>query len=150
MRGKTIAILGAFLLSAGAMQAQTDATTMAPIDINTATRTELASAGWSQYADAIIAKRPYKSMNDLVEMKVVPQSAYDKGYEKFQVGNGSATPMNAPTSTVNPPAVTPPTATTPGVTPPTVTTPGVTPPTVTPPAATPPTVTPGTTNSPTK
>ena len=121
MRGKAIAVLGALLLSAGAMQAQSTSTTTAPIDINTASRTELASAGWGQYADAIIAARPYKSMNDLVERKVVPQKAYDKGSEKFQIGNGSATPMAEPTPTpVNAP-VTPDSASTTPTTPPLVT-----------------------------
>ena len=77
MRNKALAVLSAFVLSATALQAQTPTTT--PIDINTATRTELADAGWGQYADAIIAARPYKSMNDLVEKKVVPPTAYEKG-----------------------------------------------------------------------
>jgi hypothetical protein len=117
MDGKTIAVIGALIMSTSALQAQQPTTrpadstkamnkpsdgkknnpsTGAMMDINTASRTELASAGWGQYADAIIAKRPYKNMNDLVEMKVVPQSAYNKGYEKFQIGNGSTSPMNDP------------------------------------------------------
>jgi hypothetical protein len=135
MRHKFIAVLGALMLSAGAMQAQAGTTTKAPMDINTATRTELASAGWGQYADAIIAGRPYKNMNDLVEKKVVPQKAYDKGYGNFTIGDGnsplsdgnSAQPMTPPAAT--PPTLTPgntPTtpSTTPGTTP--ATTPGVT------------------------
>jgi len=96
MRNKLIAVVGALMLSAGALQAQAGTTTKAQTDINTATRTELASAGWGQYADAIIAGRPYKNMNDLVEKKVVPQKAYDKGYGNFTIGNG-----NSPTSDGN-------------------------------------------------
>ena len=139
MRGKAIAaiaVFGALLLSAGAMQAQSTSTTTAPIDINTASRTELASAGWGQYADAIIAARPYKSMNDLVERKVVPQKAYDKGSEKFQIGNGSATPMAEPTPTPVNPAVTPDSLSTTPTAPPSVT-PGATGTGVPVPAATP-------------
>ena len=110
MRNKLIAVLGALMLSAGAMQAQTGTATKAPMDINTASRTELASAGWGQYADAIIAGRPYKNMNDLVEKKVVPQKAYDKGYGNFTIGDGNS-PMSDGNSAVTPPAVTPPTVT---------------------------------------
>ena len=137
MRNKLIAVLGALMLSAGAMQAQTGTTTK-PMDINTASRTELASAGWGQYADAIIAGRPYKNMNDLVEKKVVPQKAYDKGYGNFTIGDGNS-PLsdgNSASPTVTPPAVTPPTVT-PGTAP--TVTPGTTP-TVAPGAA--PTVSP--------
>lgn len=155
MRSKLIAVIGALMLSASAMQAQTGATTTAPIDINTASRTQLADAGWGQYADAIIAARPYKSMNDLVDKKVVPQNAFDKSAKQFTIANGE-TPLSSPNAspTLTQPPVTPPTAT-PG-TPPTVT-PGTTPsvnpgttPSVTPgqtPSVTPgtaPTVTPGT------
>lgn len=114
MNVKTMAVLGTLILSASAMQAQTPttrpvdsaqamnkaemgksamSTTGTTMDINTASRSELAAAGWGQYSDAIIAGRPYKSMNDLVEKKMVPQAAYDKGYEKFQIGNGTASPM---------------------------------------------------------
>ncbi len=132
MRNKLIAVLGALMLSAGAMQAQTGAATKAPMDINTASRTELASAGWGQYADAIIAGRPYKNMNDLVEKKVVPQKAYDKGYGNFTIGDGNS-PLSDGNSAqpMTPPAATPPTVT-PGTAP--TVTPG-TAPTVTPGAA---------------
>ena len=119
MRTKLIAALGALMLSAGAMQAQTGTTTKAPMDINTATRTELASAGWGQYADAIIAGRPYKKMNDLVEKKAVPQKAYDKGYVNFRVGDGDS-PMSDGHGAMTPPAAASPTVapgTTPTVTP---------------------------------
>ena len=111
MRNKALAVLSAFILSATALQAQTPTTT--PIDINTATRTQLADAGWGQYADAIIAARPYKSMNDLVEKKVVPPTAYEKGVNQFKIGNGD-TPHSDPNKaspTLNPPPVTPPTVT---------------------------------------
>jgi len=146
MRNKALAVLSAFILSATALQAQTPTTT--PIDINTATRTQLADAGWGQYADAIIAARPYKSMNDLVEKKVVPPTAYEKGVNQFTIGNGDA-PLSDPNKTsptLNPPPATPPTVT-PGTTPPTTNTPGTTTnaPGTTPPTTVPPTVTPGTT-----
>ena len=108
MRSKILAALGAFVLSAGAMQAQTGTTTTAPVDINTASRTQLADAGWGQYADAIIAARPYKSMNDLVEKKVVPQAAYDKAATRFTIVDGT-TPLSNPgqSPTLNPPTATP-------------------------------------------
>ena len=156
MRSKVLAVFSAFVLSATALQAQTPTT--APVDINTATRTEIAAAGWGDYADAIIAARPYKSMNDLVEKKVVPPQAYEKGYSQFTIGDGT-TPLSDPNKsspTLNPPPVTPPTVT-PGTTTPTTTTtppptvtPGTTPPTTTtttpPPTVTPPTATPGATS----
>ena len=132
MRNKIITALGAFMLTAGAMQAQTPTAT--PIDINTATRTQLADAGWGQYADAIIAARPYKSMNDLVEKKVVPPTAFEKGVNQFTIGNGD-TPLSDPNKTS-------PTLTQPPVTPPTVT-PGAPTSTPTTNPAVPPTVTPG-------
>lgn len=144
MRSKALAVFSAFVLSATALQAQTPTTT--PVDINTASRTEIAAAGWGEYADAIIAARPYKSMNDLVEKKVVPQKAYEKGYSQFTIGDGT-TPLSEPNSaspTVTPPTATPPTAT-PGATQPTTTTP---PPTVTPPTATPGATQPTTTTPP--
>ena len=144
MRNKALAVFSAFVLSATALHAQTPTTT--PVDINTASRTEIAAAGWGEYADAIIAARPYKSMNDLVEKKVVPQKAYEKGYSQFTIGDGT-TPLSDPnsaSSTVNAPTVTPPTAT-PGTTQPTTTTP---PPTVTPPSATPGATQPTTTTPP--
>lgn len=145
MNVKTVAVLGTLILSAGAMQAQTPATrpsdstnsmnkpemgksntsSTGAMDINTATRTELAAAGWGQYSDAIIAGRPYKNMNDLVAKKVVPQSAYDKGYEKFQIGNGTSTPMGDAKPMADP-KLSPTTPTTTPMTPPT-TGPGTTP-----------------------
>lgn len=134
MRNKLIAVVGALMLSAGALQAQAGTTTKAPMDINTASRTELATAGWGEYADAIIAGRPYKNMNDLVEKKVVPQKAYDKGYGNFTIGDGNSPLTDGNGKPMTPPAATPPTltpgntpttpSTTPGTTP--ATTPGVT------------------------
>jgi hypothetical protein len=106
MRNKALAVFSAFVLSATALHAQTPTTT--PVDINTASRTEIAAAGWGEYADAIIAARPYKSMNDLVEKKVVPQKAYEKGYSQFTIGDGTS-PLSEPNSAS--PTVTPPTAT---------------------------------------
>jgi hypothetical protein len=82
------------MLSAAALQAQATTSTTSPIDINTASRVQLADAGWGQYADAIIAARPYKSMNDLVEKKVVPAKAYKKGSDKFEIGKGTMLPQD--------------------------------------------------------
>ena len=115
MRIKLITALGALMLSAGAMQAQTGTATKAPMDINTASRTELASAGWAQYADAIIAGRPYKDMNELVDRKVVPQKAYDEEHGNFTIGKGNSSMSNGK-GAVTPPAATPPIAA-PGTTP---------------------------------
>lgn len=116
------------MLSAAALQAQASTTT-APIDINTASRMQLADAGWGQYADAIIAARPYKSMNDLVEKKVVPAKAYEKGSAKFEIGKGTTAPRDPNAGSTNQTPVTPQTGVTPpaGVNPPTGTTqPGAT------------------------
>jgi len=120
MRSKFIAALGAFMLSAAALQAQANTGTTAPIDINTASRVQLADAGWGQYADAIIAARPYKSMNDLVEKKVVPAKAYEKGSAKFEIGKGTTTPRDPNAGNTNQTPVTPQTGVTPpaGVNPP--------------------------------
>lgn len=158
MTMKTMALAGALLLTAGLVQAQQPTTrptdtssavskpgnvTRGTLDINTASRSELAAAGWGNYADAIIAGRPYKSMNDLVDKRIVPQTAYDKGAEKFQVGGAVTDPAATPSTTPGAPT-TPPapgaSPTTPGTTP---TTPGTTP--TTPGSPTP--TTPGTTPS---
>lgn len=100
------------MLSAAALQAQASTTT-APIDINTASRVQLADAGWGQYADAIIAARPYKSMNDLVEKKVVPAKAYEKGSAKFEIGKGTTAPREPNAGSTNQAPVTPETVVTP-------------------------------------
>lgn len=147
MRKHIIATAGALLLVAGTLQAQQPAradssslgkptTSMGqPVDINAATREQLVAAGWGPYSDAIIAGRPYSTMNDLVDKRIVPQTAYNQGYRQFQIGDmtnnppGPGVPKNdgTPTTGVTPSTTqtVPPTPTTaPGTTP---TTPGVTP-----------------------
>lgn len=104
------------MLGAAALQAQATTSTTAPIDINTASRMQLADAGWGQYADAIIAARPYKSMNDLVEKKVVPAKAYEKGSEKFQIGKETTVPRDPNAGSNDPAPVTPQTSATPSTT----------------------------------
>jgi competence protein ComEA len=56
------------------------AATTALIDINTATESELrAIPGIGEvYAKKIIAGRPYRAKNELVQKKVLPQGVYDK------------------------------------------------------------------------
>lgn len=147
MRKHIIATAGALLLVAGTLHAQqptrADSSTMGktttsmgqPVDINLATRAQLMDAGWGQYSDAIIAGRPYNNMNDLVDKRIVPETAYNQGYRQFQIGDvtnnppGPGVPKNdgTPTTGVTPSTTqtVPPTPTTaPGTTP---TTPGVTP-----------------------
>jgi hypothetical protein len=66
-----------------------------PIDVNTATRAELIDAGWGQYADGIIASRPYTNLEQLSDKNIVPRTAFDEGAAKFNVGSqeGADTPM---------------------------------------------------------
>lgn len=59
------------------------------LDVNTATKAELTAAGWGQYADTIIAARPYKTMDDLWQRRIVPREAYDKGWKNFKVVEGT-------------------------------------------------------------
>lgn len=58
-----------------------------PIDINTATRQQLIDAGWGQYADGIIAGRPYTNMSELQSKNIVPSSAFDQGSRSFHTGD---------------------------------------------------------------
>jgi competence protein ComEA len=52
----------------------------AVIDINTATETELRTIPGigEAYAKKIIAGRPYRAKNELVQKKILPQGVYDK------------------------------------------------------------------------
>jgi DNA uptake protein ComE-like DNA-binding protein len=57
----------------------------APMDINTATKDQLATLDGigPARADAIIKGRPYKGKDDLVNKKIIPQSVYDGIKEKI-------------------------------------------------------------------
>jgi DNA uptake protein ComE-like DNA-binding protein len=58
---------------------------MNTVDVNTATKEQLAAAGWGPYADKIIAGRPYKSMDELYQKQIVPKDVYDKSANQFGV-----------------------------------------------------------------
>lgn len=64
------------------------------IDINTATAAELdklPGIGTAR-AQAIIANRPYKGKDDLVQRKIVPQNVYNEIKDKIVARQGSAKP----------------------------------------------------------
>ena len=58
----------------------------AAIDINTASKSQLEAAGLGPYADKIIAGRPFKSTNELVDKKIVPQEQWNTVQGKVKVG----------------------------------------------------------------
>lgn len=126
---KTLSLLGVLMLVAFAAQAQqpaqskgsktkTTATTPSAtssgdsamtnhsdakaVDINTASRAELIDGGWGQYADGIIASRPYTSMDQLSNKNIVPRAAFDEGAAKFSVGSQDGN--DSPLQNQSPPA----------------------------------------------
>jgi competence protein ComEA len=74
-----------FALGAGTTPAWAQAPTppaakKAPVDINSASATELKAVTGIGEADAkkIVENRPYKSTDELVQKKVMPKATYDK------------------------------------------------------------------------
>lgn len=81
----------------------TPATTTAPasaVDINSATKDQLETLKGvgSARADAIIKGRPYKTTQDLVDKKVLPQSTLDGLKDKIAARQASAVPTSAATT----------------------------------------------------
>jgi competence ComEA-like helix-hairpin-helix protein len=71
------------------------------IDINTATAAELdklPGIGTAR-AQAIIANRPYKGKDDLVQRKIVPQNVYNEIKDKIVARQGSSKPSVGSTTT---------------------------------------------------
>lgn len=59
--------------------AATGATAKSMVDLNSATKSQLAALpGLKDYADKIIKARPFSDINQLVSKKIVPQSVFDK------------------------------------------------------------------------
>jgi competence protein ComEA len=60
--------------------AKTGAGAAAMLDINSATESELKQLNGigDAYAAKIIAGRPYRAKNELVQKKIIPQATYDK------------------------------------------------------------------------
>jgi DNA uptake protein ComE-like DNA-binding protein len=61
-------------------QAEPKAATQAPLDLNTASESDLQALPGigEQYSKKIVENRPYARKDDLVKKKVVPQATYDK------------------------------------------------------------------------
>ena len=100
------AIVVALLLSAtpavAATKAPASPTQSAPLDLNTATAAQLnALPGIGDTrAAAIIAARPYASINDLLTKKVVTQAIFDKIKGSITVSGAPATTTTATSKTV--------------------------------------------------
>src|SRR5690242_2986031 len=97
-----VAVVASLLMLAGpvaaASKAPPNATQSAPVDLNTATAAQLnALPGIGDTrAAAIIAARPYGSINDLLTKHVVTQAIFDKIKVSITVSGAKAV-----TSTVN-------------------------------------------------
>ena len=72
--------LGAGTAPAWAQAQAPPAAKKAPVDINSASATELKTVTGIGEADAkkIVENRPYKSTDELVQKKVMPKATYDK------------------------------------------------------------------------
>ena len=88
------AVLVAFILMACAVLAQKPASNRAaadphaapqaqPVDINSATEQQLRTVPGigEAYAKKIVAGRPYRSKNELVQKKILPAGVYDRAKE---------------------------------------------------------------------
>lgn len=75
--GQGVAAAGGAVESAGA---KTKAVAAGPLDINSATAKQLEAlpAIGAAYAEKIIAARPYRTKNELLTKKVIPESTYEK------------------------------------------------------------------------
>lgn len=104
-KGLHVAIVATLLLSAGpafaATKATASATQTAPLDLNLATAAQLnALPGIGDTrAAAIIAARPYASINDLLTKHVVMQAIFDKIKGSITVSGAPAAPTTTKTTT---------------------------------------------------